>query len=221
MPARSGRNYLQGLREQDREVWLGGVRIRDVTAHAGLRRGAETIARLYDMQFDPELGSEMSFTPPEGGEPAGISFIIPRTREDLERRRGMMLHWARARGIALTEDVEMLQARPRTCAAAVRKIVGATRRHQSRPRWLGQGRPRGRGITGLHGTERSEVEEGWGYPRGRQRGDKPLPEQGAAPLKTVRPEGRPGLMPIDQIACRQMRSVRAQADRCRNVKLFA
>jgi 4-hydroxyphenylacetate 3-monooxygenase len=96
MPARSGRNYLQGLREQEREVWLAGERIRDVTAHAGLRRGAETIARLYDMQFDSELRSEMTFTPPEGGEPAGLSFIIPRTREDLERRRAMMLHWARA-----------------------------------------------------------------------------------------------------------------------------
>ena len=38
----------------------------------------------------------MTFVPPEGGEPAGLSFIIPRTREDLERRRVMMLHWARA-----------------------------------------------------------------------------------------------------------------------------
>ena len=38
----------------------------------------------------------MTFTPPEGGEPVGLSFIIPRTREDLERRRVMMLHWARA-----------------------------------------------------------------------------------------------------------------------------
>ena len=38
----------------------------------------------------------MTFTPPEGGEPVGLSFIIPRTREDLERRRVMMLHWARS-----------------------------------------------------------------------------------------------------------------------------
>ncbi|MGA8549545.1 MAG: 4-hydroxyphenylacetate 3-hydroxylase N-terminal domain-containing protein, partial [Stellaceae bacterium] len=38
----------------------------------------------------------MVFNPPEGGDPAGLSFIIPRTRDDLERRRVMMLHWARA-----------------------------------------------------------------------------------------------------------------------------
>ena len=40
MPARTGREYLEGLRAQDREVWLDGERIRDVTAHPGLRGGA-------------------------------------------------------------------------------------------------------------------------------------------------------------------------------------
>ena len=55
MPARTGREYLQGLRDQEREVWLGGERVKDVTAHPGLRRGALSIAALYDMQHDPEL----------------------------------------------------------------------------------------------------------------------------------------------------------------------
>jgi 4-hydroxyphenylacetate 3-monooxygenase len=96
MPARNGQAYLDGLRAQDREVWLDGERVRDVTTHPALRRGAETIAALYDMQFDAKTRAEMTFVPPEGGEPCGLSFIIPRTREDLERRRDMMLHWARA-----------------------------------------------------------------------------------------------------------------------------
>ena len=38
MPARTGRQYLNGLREQDREVWLGGERVKDVTTHPGPRR---------------------------------------------------------------------------------------------------------------------------------------------------------------------------------------
>ena len=33
MPARTGQQYLDGLREQEREVWLGGERVRDVTTH--------------------------------------------------------------------------------------------------------------------------------------------------------------------------------------------
>ena len=96
MPARTGRQYLEGLRAQDREVWLDGEQVRDVTAHPGLRGGAHAVAGLYDMQFDARTRDEMVFTPPEGGEPCGLSFIIPRTREDLVRRRIMMLHWARA-----------------------------------------------------------------------------------------------------------------------------
>lgn len=96
MPARTGQQYLDGLRAQDREVWLNGERVRDVTTQRGLSGGAHTIAALYDMQHDPELRDGMTFVPPEGGERVGLSFIIPRTMQDLERRRDMMLRWARA-----------------------------------------------------------------------------------------------------------------------------
>ncbi|MGH7036959.1 MAG: 4-hydroxyphenylacetate 3-monooxygenase, oxygenase component [Stellaceae bacterium] len=96
MPARSGKQYLDGLRERDREVWLGGERVRDVTTHPGLAGGARAIASLYDMQHDPERRAAMTYTSPKDGAPVGLSFIIPRTREDLERRRDMMLAWARA-----------------------------------------------------------------------------------------------------------------------------
>jgi 4-hydroxyphenylacetate 3-monooxygenase len=96
MAARTGREYLKGLQEQEREVWLRGERIKDVTTHPALRNGARAIAALYDMQHDPGLGAAMTYTSPSTGEPVGLSFIIPRTRQDLERRRVMMLHWARS-----------------------------------------------------------------------------------------------------------------------------
>src|SRR5712691_7293949 len=95
MGARTGRQYLNGLREQDREVWLEGERVKDVTTHPGLRHGARAIASLYDMQHDPKLRDEMTYVSPTTGDRVGLSFIIPRTREDLEKRRVMMLHWAR------------------------------------------------------------------------------------------------------------------------------
>jgi 4-hydroxyphenylacetate 3-monooxygenase len=96
MPARTGQQYLGGLREQEREVWLGGERVRDVTTHPGLANGARAVAALYDMQHDPALREAMTYVSPSSGERVGLSFIVPRTREDLERRRVMMLHWARA-----------------------------------------------------------------------------------------------------------------------------
>ena len=95
MPARTGRQYLAGLREQEREVWLEGERVKDPTRHPGLRGGARAIASLYDMQCDPKLRDEMTYVSPTTGDRVGLSFIIPRTREDLERRRVMILNWAR------------------------------------------------------------------------------------------------------------------------------
>jgi 4-hydroxyphenylacetate 3-monooxygenase len=95
MPARTGRQYLAGLREQEREVWLGGERVRDVTTHPGLKGGAQAIASLYDMQLDPKLRDEMTYVSPTTGDRVGLSFLIPRSREDLEKRRVMMLNWAR------------------------------------------------------------------------------------------------------------------------------
>jgi 4-hydroxyphenylacetate 3-monooxygenase len=95
MGARTGKAYLEGLRAQERQVWLSGERVRDVTRHPGLERGARAVAALYDMQLDPKLRDEMTYLSPSSGARVGLSFIIPRSREDLERRRVMMLHWAR------------------------------------------------------------------------------------------------------------------------------
>ena len=95
MPARTGRQYLSGLQEQEREIWLGGERVENVTTHPGLRNGARAIAALYDMQHDPKLRDEMTYVSPTTGDRVGLSFIIPRTRENLEKRRAMMLNWAR------------------------------------------------------------------------------------------------------------------------------
>jgi 4-hydroxyphenylacetate 3-monooxygenase len=95
MPARTGAEYLAGLRNRKTEVWLRGERVTDVTTHPGLANGAKAIAALYDLQCDPAHRDAMTFADPDSGETLGLSFIIPRTRQDLERRRAMMLNWAR------------------------------------------------------------------------------------------------------------------------------
>ncbi len=96
MPARTGKQYINGLREQEREVWLAGERVRDVTKHKGLAGGVRAIAGLYDMQHDAELRPVMTYPSPSSGEPVGRSFDTPTTREGLETRSEMMLNWARS-----------------------------------------------------------------------------------------------------------------------------
>lgn len=95
MPVRTGAEYLEGLRAQPREIHLGGRRVDDVTKFPGLAGGARSIAALYDMQHDPALADAMTYLSPSTGERVGLSFITPKTPDDLARRRVMMSHWAR------------------------------------------------------------------------------------------------------------------------------
>ena len=96
MPARTGAEYIAGLQENQPEVYLHGERVQDVTTHPALRHGIETLARLYDLQHDPQLRAEMTYPSPTTGDPVGRSFILPRTMDELESRGVMMRHWARA-----------------------------------------------------------------------------------------------------------------------------
>ena len=95
MPARTGQQYIQGLKDRPPALYLRGEKVEDATTHPGLTGGIKTVARLYDLQHDPAAGSEMTYTSPITGDPVGLSFITPKTAEDLLARHKMMAHWAR------------------------------------------------------------------------------------------------------------------------------
>ena len=94
MSARTGEAYITGLKEHPREVWIDGEQVQDVTTHPALRNGVRSVAALYDMQHDPALREAMTYTSPTTGQPVGLSFLMPQSVADLERRRTMMAHWA-------------------------------------------------------------------------------------------------------------------------------
>src|SRR4051812_11267325 len=95
MGARTGADYLKGLRSTHRELWLGSEKVDDVADHPQLRAAAEVIASYYDLQF--EHPDELLFPDPETGEPINVSHLQPRSVEDLRRR-----HVALARIAELT-----------------------------------------------------------------------------------------------------------------------
>ena len=90
---RSGAAYLERLRD-DREVWLDGERVADVTCDPRLGRGMRSIAALYDLQLDPARLDQMTYLSPTSGERVGLSHIQPRSIDDLVRRRNMVRTWA-------------------------------------------------------------------------------------------------------------------------------
>jgi 4-hydroxyphenylacetate 3-monooxygenase len=83
MPARTGKQYLEGLRSP-REIWMDGQRISDVVDHPGLAGAAQAVADVFDLQHD---AADICLAPdPETGEPINISHIVPRSADDLMRR---------------------------------------------------------------------------------------------------------------------------------------
>src|SRR5262249_52792730 len=83
--ARSGAEYLAALGADDREVWLDGKRVRRPLEHPQLRAGAESIARVFDLQL--EHAAEVLGPSPADGRLVNVTHLVPRTRDDLERRR--------------------------------------------------------------------------------------------------------------------------------------
>jgi 4-hydroxyphenylacetate 3-monooxygenase oxygenase component len=96
MAVRNGTEYIAGLKRHPREVWIAGRRVDDVTADPVFRRPIESIAMLYDLQTAPEWRETMTYRAADSGELVGASFLIPRCREDLEKRRAAMKVWAEA-----------------------------------------------------------------------------------------------------------------------------
>ena len=88
----TGADYLARLRD-DREIWLDGERVKDVTTHPAFRNTARTLARLYDLQHDPAYRDVLT-VPGPNGDRIGTSFIQPRSVEDLVKRREMVYTWA-------------------------------------------------------------------------------------------------------------------------------
>ena len=50
MGARTGQQFLDGLRKTPRQLWLGDERIGDVTQHPALAGAARTLAEVFDRQ---------------------------------------------------------------------------------------------------------------------------------------------------------------------------
>jgi len=84
--ARTGEQFLEGLSSGDREVWLRGEKITQPLEHPELRGAALSMARVFDLQH--EHADEMLMPSPDDPDRlVNVTHIIPRTKDDLLRRR--------------------------------------------------------------------------------------------------------------------------------------
>lgn len=119
MGLRTGAQYLEALRDE-REVWISGQRVADVTEEPGFRNMARTLAQWYDFQHDPAVHDLVTYETPDGDR-AHISYIEPRSKEDLRRRGAAFAAWADVTG-------GMMGRAPDYMNAAI-MAVGAAKAH--------------------------------------------------------------------------------------------
>ncbi len=92
MSARTGAEYLAGLKTTEREIWLGSEKVESVIDHPMLTGAAHAIAAYYDLQH--ERPDDMLIPDPETGEPINISHMQPRSIDNLHRRNVGLTHIA-------------------------------------------------------------------------------------------------------------------------------
>jgi 4-hydroxyphenylacetate 3-monooxygenase len=84
--ARTGEQFLEGLRGAGRELWLQGERITHPPEHPELRAAALSMARVFDIQHE-HADEMLGPSPDDHKRLVNVTHLIPRTREDLMRRR--------------------------------------------------------------------------------------------------------------------------------------
>ena len=81
MAARTGAQYVQGLRDE-RAVWVNGEAVRDVASHAAFKGSLAGMAGYFDWQH---AYPEACLFDNGSGVLANVSHLIPRSRADLAR----------------------------------------------------------------------------------------------------------------------------------------
>ncbi|MBI3325465.1 MAG: 4-hydroxyphenylacetate 3-hydroxylase [Nitrospinae bacterium] len=84
--AMRGARYIESLQD-GREVWLDGEKVQDVTTHPAFTGMVYELARIYDLQHSEAYREQMTFVSPATGNRCSVSWLLPRSLEDLKKKR--------------------------------------------------------------------------------------------------------------------------------------
>ena len=90
---RTGKQYLEGLRD-DRNVWMHGKKVQDVTNENGLKRCAHTLAKFIDRQHEPKYINNLTYLD-DDGDRCALAFKTPKSKEDIKDRGKSYYEWAK------------------------------------------------------------------------------------------------------------------------------
>jgi len=77
----TGQRFLDRLRQNPPTLYIDGQRVADPTTHPSTRNMCQSLAGLYDLQFQEDLKETLTYE--DGGKRYARSFMVPRTKDDL------------------------------------------------------------------------------------------------------------------------------------------
>ena len=91
----TGAEYLASLRD-DREIYIYGDRVKDVTTHPAFRNSAASMARLYDALHDPATKEQLCWDTDTGnGGYTHRFFRSAKSPDELRQQRDAIADWSR------------------------------------------------------------------------------------------------------------------------------
>ena len=128
---KSGAEFRESLRD-GREVWYGGELVADVTTHPALAGGIAVLAEMYDDQLNPETQELVTFVRDDGAR-VSQAFMVPRSKDDLAKRRLCAEHFMRKTFGVFGRQLDMISTTAsactgcsRCCASTIRSALRAT-----------------------------------------------------------------------------------------------
>lgn len=97
MPAITGKQYINRIDQLKTDVWIDGKPVTgNISEHPAFKGIIKSQAALYDLQHHKDLKNILTYLSPTTEKLVGMSYLQPKTKEDLVKRREMIQHWARS-----------------------------------------------------------------------------------------------------------------------------
>lgn len=95
MGAINGQEYIQRINQLKNEIWLDGELVKGpLSNHPTFSGLLQTKAALYDYQLASDNLDNMTYKSSTSGQRVGLSYLQPKTKDDLKKRRYMIEQWA-------------------------------------------------------------------------------------------------------------------------------
>ncbi len=125
VPTITGEEYVNRINQLESDVWCTGEMVKgNISEHTAFKGAIKSQAALYDVQQDNKLKDLMTYISPTTGKRIGTSYLQPKTKDDLIKRRNMIQQWAKTNAGMLGRSPDYMNTILMAFASSVQILEG-------------------------------------------------------------------------------------------------